>query len=147
LDVGPREEEFKQLLDSAGLKHRQRVPCGTYSLNFTLTKYPIAVEIRSGRGNHNAAGNRKARLKYVLNQWCLLEINFKWNLLEASFKGGCNRAMGNKIIKNLISFVDFCRSDKSTRSQYRMVRPNGDTVTPGKNMNGRPYIPSPDNLQ
>lgn len=115
--IGPHERAFAKLLDAAGIKYRQQLPCGVYNLDFALTKYRVAVEIQMGSGDAHARANRGKRIKYVLNQWHLFEVR----------KTGTGRGIpiSPKVVEELIAFAKLTRLNHPPPGQHRVIRPDG----------------------
>jgi very-short-patch-repair endonuclease len=115
--IGPHERAFAKLLDAAGIKYRQQLPCGVYNLDFALTKYRVAVEIQMGSGNALARANRGKRNKYILDQWHLFEVRKT---------GTCRGSpISPTVVEELIAFAKLTRLDQPSPGQHRVIRPDG----------------------
>src|SRR6516165_4796239 len=66
--IGPHEVTFAKMLDTAGIKYRQQVACGPYNIDFTVASDLVAVEIRTGAGNHRVAKMEIERRNRILNE-------------------------------------------------------------------------------
>ena len=117
LHIGPHEVALAKLFDAAGIEYSQQTVCGFYNLDFTLAKYPIAVEVVSGSGNLRQSAGRKNRMKRILNEWHLIEIR-----LDKS------RVISAAVIDQVIAYCEITRSYKPPCSKYRVVRADGKVI-------------------
>lgn len=116
IGAGPHEDAFAEMLDDAGIEYRQQVPCGPHNLDFTVSEDLVAVEIRTGSGNHRVAATEIERRERILNERHLLEIKFNSTCRE----------WHPRVIEELIAFTNFARDNKPAPGQYRVIRPNGE---------------------
>jgi hypothetical protein len=118
--IGPHEVVFADMLRAREIGFAQQTALDIYNLDFTLTEYPVAVEIVSGGGSNGRWERLKQRRAYVLNHWHLFEVQFR--------KG--RRVLAEPVIDKLVTFAEKVRTDPTPYGQHRVVWPNGDDVLP-----------------
>lgn len=116
--IGPHERVFAEMLRARGIGFAQQTPLDIYNMDFTLTEYPVAVEIVTGGGSNGHWQKLHERRIHVLHHWHLFEVKFR--------KG--RRVLAEPVIDKLIAFAEKVRTDPTPYGQYRMVWPNGDEI-------------------
>jgi hypothetical protein len=116
--VGPHEVVFAEMLRTRGIGFLQQTALDVYNIDFTLTEYPVAVEIVSGGGANGRWEALHKRRIHVLHHWHLFEVKFRTG----------RRVFAEPVIDKLIAFAEKVSADPTPFGQYRMVWPNGDEI-------------------
>ncbi len=116
--IGPHEVRFAEMLRARGVGYSQQTPLDVYNIDFTLTEYPVAVEIVTGGGSNGYWQRLHKRRIHVLHHWHLFEIKFR--------KG--RRVLTEPVVDKLIAFAEKVSADPTPYGQYGMVWPNGEDI-------------------
>lgn len=137
IGIGPHEQAFARMLDVRRIKYRQQTALGPYCMDFTVDEGLVAVEIVSGSGNTRVARNRPQRIESVLE---------KHHLFEVRFSSGGPRVVSERVVDQLVAFLDETRGNEAGARQHRVVRPNGDLYPTRRYGNGRPIAISEEQI-
>ena len=126
------ESMFVTWLNSQGISYVASKAIGKYNVDFAVGD-SVAVELYGGafHAQGRAAARLNDRMAYLLNAgwnvyiiWCLSK--------ETTIFGGC--------FDDFVTFLQKASSDKTFRSQYRVIWSDGDFVSAGSFQ--RDYLPS-----
>ena len=118
--VQPDEAEVAAWLDEAGVDYRPQVAIGPYNVDFLLFD-SVAVEI------HSAPHNPSVHPRLAQRSVELLDAG--WSVGYLWFRPGSDNRLGGH---DLVIWAEFLSRTIPDRGHYRVVRGNGENVTPSR---------------
>ena len=129
LHAGPTEDIVAAFLDRLGVGYAQQTVAGHYNIDFTLTGYPVAVEVVTGSGNPRLRENRGKRIEFIRSSGLHL-IEFIANL------GAIKAAPTLRGAEKLVALAQSLGTVPPTYGQYWMLRADGEPYAPRSRASG-----------
>lgn len=136
LQIGADENEARQAIGSLGVDCIPQYALGPYNLDLALPKDSIAIEIQVGNVTSEYTSLRHERVEYILGLgWSVIFV-FRWQHQAFDFLS---------VAKNLVSIIEYLRTNPAIRGQYGVIGCDGDATTiPGFETDCWTLIPIPE---